>query len=69
MDSLKEIMEDEKWKFLQRKKIVSDLSHAWFLRAAVATFLGVSAECEALGALTVMDVYSDSVILILKETA
>ena len=46
--------------------VLSDLSHAWFWRAAVATFLGVSDGCEALG---VMDVPSDSIILILKETA
>ena len=58
-----------KGNFYKGKEFVSDLSHAWFWRAAVATFLGFSAGCEALGALTVMDVYSDSMILILKETA
>ena len=31
--------------------------------------LGVSAGCKTLGAFTVMDVYSDSIILVLKETA
>ena len=31
-------------------------------------FLRVSAECEALGTLAVMDVYSESIILVLKET-
>ena len=34
-----------------------------------AYFWRVSAGCEAFGALTIMDVYSDSVILVLKETA
>jgi len=52
----------------KEKEFVSNLSHAWFWQAAVAIFLGVSAGCEAFGALTVMDVYSDSMILVLKET-